>query len=46
MKELKAFRLDKNLLEKLEVIAQKENRSLSNVVETLLKEKINEKNSK
>ena len=46
MKELKAFRLDKNLLEKLEAIARKENRSLSNVVETLLKDKVNENNSK
>ncbi len=40
MKELKAFRLDTELLKELESIAQKENRSLSNVVETLLKEKI------
>jgi len=46
MKELKAFRLDKNLLDKLQDIALKENRSLSNVVETLLKDKVSEKNSK
>ena len=46
MKELKAFRLDKNLLKKLEEIALKENRSLSNVVETLLKDKVSENNKK
>lgn len=38
MKKMFSFRLDPDLIEKLRKIAEKQNRSLANLIETILKE--------
>jgi len=44
MKKFTGFRLDDHLLEQLREVALKENRSLNNFIETVLKEYIKNKN--
>lgn len=40
---LTSMRLDKNLIEKIKEVAKKENRTFSNVCETILKENIDKR---
>jgi len=41
-KKVMSIRLDETLIEKLKVVAEKENRPLSNLIETILKHYIEE----
>lgn len=42
MKNVTSFRIDKTLMEQLKKLAEKENRTVSNLIETILKKGVDE----